>query len=125
MDEVMNVTVDTTVPENIDELSEEQKLDLFTKKYMTAFMKIREINELSKQLEDSLKDIKENLGVMMDKYGIKSVKNSLIGITRVGASSSVSLDTARLKKEDPELFEQIFKRFNKTTNKKAYTKIET
>ena len=123
--EIMSVEINKSLPQELDSMSTTEKLDYFTKQYTTVFMKIREMNEMKKQLEDSLNDIKESLGQMMEKYDIKSISNSLINISRVEASSSTTFDLAKLKKEDSELYTKLFERYHKTTNKKAYTKIVT
>ena len=120
-----DIIVDTTVPESISEEDELMRLAKFSDKYLPVFVKLRDLIEYEKELKEKIDKTKEELGTMMDRYDVKSVSNSIIRITRVSSSSSTSLDTGRLKKEDPELFEKIFKQYNKTVNKKAYTKIET
>lgn len=125
MDELLDIVIDTTVDSDIKDSDENTKLSLFDKKYLPVMLKIREMNDLKKDLDDKLTEIKESLGIMMDKYDIKSVKNSVIGITRVSSSTSISFDMTRFKKEEPKLYEELFNKYHKTSTKKAYTKIET
>lgn len=129
MEEIKSVldydfSIDTTV-EKLDDVDEDTRLQKLQEKYLPVFVKIRELNELKKDIDDKLDEIKKSLGEVMDGYNVKSLKNSVIRITRIDESTSTSFDTAKFKKNDPELYEVLLKKYNKTTNRKAYTKIET
>ena len=130
MEEMLPVTnydfhIDTNIEQIPPDTDEETRLKMLNDKYLPVLVKISELNELKKDIDDKLDEIKKSLGVVMDGYNVKSLKNSVIRITRVDATTSTSFDTAKLKKEDPELYEELFKKYNKTSNRSAYTKIET
>lgn len=118
------IVIDIEVSDEVSTLDEDKRMALFDEKYLPVFMKVKEMVEMKKELEEKLDEVKEALGIVMDKYEIKSVKNSFIGLTRIAPSTSISFDTAKFKKEDPELYETLFKKYNKKSNRKAYTKIE-
>jgi hypothetical protein len=56
----------------------------------------------------------------MESYDIKKFDNDLIKITYVEASSRTSVDSAKLKAQQPE----IYAKFSKTSAVKAFVKIE-
>ena len=130
MEEIRPVTdyefsIDTNIEQIPPDTDEETRLKMLNDKYLPVLVKISELNELKKDIDDKLDEIKKSLGVVMDGYNVKSLKNSVIRITRVDATTSTSFDTTKFKKDDPELYEELFKKYNKTSNRSAYTKIET
>ena len=122
---VTDITVDTDTPETVKDLDLNTRLGMFDKKYLSVLMKIRDLNEQKKELEDKLNEVKESIGVAMEKYDLQSISTSGIRITRIKPSTTISFDTSKLKKENPELFEELFNKYHKTSNRSAYTKIET
>jgi len=59
------------------------------------------------------------LEIEMDKQGLKKFETDNLIITKVLPTVSVGVDTARLKKERPEICEE----FTKTTERKGYIKL--
>jgi len=70
------------------------------------------ISDTKKQLEEREKAIKDVLLQHMSDAGADKWANDLIEVTRNGAYERTSIDSTRLKKEQPDLFE----RFKKVTN---------
>lgn len=64
--------------------------------------------------------IKEKLLAAMEAYGITKFENDAIKITYYAPSTTTSIDSTKLKKEQPD----IAKEYSKTSNKKSYIKIE-
>lgn len=62
--------------------------------------------------------MKEKLLEAMEKYGVTKFDNDIMKITYFAPSTSI--DSTRLKKEQPD----IAKEYSKTSNKKSYIKIE-
>lgn len=56
----------------------------------------------------------------MEAYGITKFENDAIKITYYAPSTTTSIDSTKLKKEQPD----IAKEYSKTSNKKSYIKIE-
>lgn len=130
MKEMLPVTsydfyIDTNIEQIPPDTDEDTRLKMLNDKYLPVLVKISELNELKKDIDDKLDEIKKSLGEVMDGYNVKSLKNSVIRITRIDETTSTSFDTTKFKKDDPELYEKLLKKYNKTTNRKAYTKIET
>lgn len=130
MEEMLSVTnydfhIDTNIEQIPPDTDEDTRLKMLNDKYLPVLVKISELNELKKDIDDKLDEIKKSLGKVMDGYNVKSLKNSVIRITRIDETTSTSFDTTKFKKDDPELYEKLLKKYTKTTNRKAYTKIET
>lgn len=130
MEEMLSVTnydfhIDTNIEQIPPDTDEDTRLKMLNDKYLPVLVKISELNELKKDIDDKLDEIKKSLGEVMDGYNVKSLKNSVIRITRIDETTSTSFDTTKFKKDDPELYEKLLKKYNKITNRKAYTKIET
>lgn len=130
MEEMLSVTnydfhIDTNIEQIPPDTDEDTRLKMLNDKYLPVLVKISELNELKKDIDDKLDEIKKSLGEVMDGYNVKSLKNSVIRITRIDETTSTSFDTKKFEKDDPELYEKLLKKYTKTTNRKAYTKIET
>lgn len=80
---------------------------------------LKALNDRVKQAEAQQNKYKAIILKAMEEQGIKSYKNDYIGITYVGATQSVGVDTEKLKREYPQVWEQCMK----LSNKKAYLKI--
>ena len=76
-----------------------------------ADLKYREIIKLKNFANELLKE---------EKYGVTKFDNDIMKITYFAPSTSTSIDSTRLKKEQPD----IAKEYSKTSNKKSYIKIE-
>lgn len=77
------------------------------------------MNESLKQAEQNAKAIREAIMKAMAENGVKTFENERMKITYVEPSQRSTIDSARLKKEDPELA----KRYEKTTTTKASLRI--
>lgn len=70
------------------------------------------------ELDEEYKKAKELLYKAMLENDVKSFKTDLITITRVDETVSVSLDSKKIKEEEPEIYEK----YKKQTIKKGYVK---
>lgn len=77
------------------------------------------INDMKKQLEEREKAIKDVLLQQMSDAGADKWANDLIEVTRKGAYERTSIDSTRLKKEQPDLFER-FKKVTKVAESITY-----
>lgn len=75
-----------------------------------------------KELAAKTKQLKADLEKAMDDYGIKSIDNHLLKITRVEASNSTSIDLKKLQEKEPKLYGELLEDYPKVTNRKAYVK---
>lgn len=80
---------------------------------------IKSIEEQKKQAEEQAKELRTALMEAMEKQGVKTFENDRIKITYVAPSTRQSVDSAKLKKEQPSIYEQYLK----TSEVKASLKI--
>lgn len=66
-----------------------------------------------------IKDKKEALFNFLEKFGINSLSTQNYTFSRVGESTRKSLDTTKLKEEEP----QIYEKYLKTSKVKSYLKV--
>ncbi|MFV1235859.1 hypothetical protein, partial [Klebsiella pneumoniae] len=68
------------------------ELITFENKYLQTFKNLADMTKQKKKIEADEKKLKGQLEKVMDEYGIKSIDNQFIKITRVKGSSSTSID---------------------------------
>ena len=82
--------------------------------------KITRLIKLKKQLDEQEKELKVTLTKAMEAYNVKSFENDMIKMTYVAPTTRSSIDSARLKKDHPDIVEQ----YTKTSNVAAFVKVE-
>lgn len=96
-----------------------EELKVFEEQYLSVMQNLAEAVKKKKKIEADEKKFKEQLGKVMDEYGIKSVDNQFLKIIRVaGSEGSQTVDLAKMEKEEPELYADLLKDYPKTTGAK-------
>lgn len=91
------------------------ELTAFEEKYLSTMQTLSKVTIQKKALEDAEKKAKGILEKMMDEYGIKSIDNKYLKITRVdGTADSVTVDVDKMQKEEPDLYEELLRDYPKT-----------
>jgi hypothetical protein len=85
-----------------------------------AIQKITDLIQRKKQMEDLEKELKAELLKAMEAFGVKSFENDLIKMTYVAPTTRSGLDSAKLKKDHPDIVAQ----YTKTSNVAAFVKVE-
>lgn len=98
----------------------EKSLKVFKDTNIDVINAISQISVAKKQIEEQEKTMKEKLLVAMEAYGVTKFENEAIKITYYASSIVTSIDSTKLKKEQPD----IAKKYSKTSSKKSYIKIE-
>lgn len=98
----------------------ETDLAAFETQYMTVFEQIKRVVESKKAMEAQEKELKDKLREAMEAHGIKSIDNRLVKITYIAPTTTVSIDSAKLKKRYPAIAEEC----SKSSPKAGYIKIE-
>lgn len=80
---------------------------------------ISDICVQKKKLEEQEKAMKESLQKAMEQYGVKKFENEVISVTYVAPTVRNSIDSAKLKKELPD----IAKKYNKQSKVSASVRI--
>ena len=84
-----------------------------------AIRKVTDLVIMKKQLEDQERRLKEQLTKAMETYGVKSFENDQIKLVYVAPTTRSTIDSAKLKKDHPDLAEQ----YSKTSNVSASVRI--
>lgn len=102
----------------------EKEVQVLEQQYLTVFQNLAHVTKHKKVLEDQEKEIKSQLEKLMDEYGIKSLENQFIKITRVDANpGKITIDVDKLLKEEPTLHAELLADYPKVSGvKKAYVK---
>lgn len=103
-----------------DAVFEGEALEVFKDKSAAVIQKISLLVKQKAEIEEAEKEMREQLQKAMETYGIKTFENDIIKITYVDASTRTSIDSTKLKAQQPK----IYAKFSKTSNVKAFVKIE-
>ncbi|MCU4843758.1 hypothetical protein OB992_07230 [Bacillus cereus] len=98
------------------------EVQAFENKYLAVMTAIAIHTKQEKNLKEQSEKLKAELEKAMDEHGITSIDNDLIKITRVGATTSTSLDITKLKAEEPDLYGELLGDYPKVSNRKAHVK---
>ena len=101
-----------------------EELQVFENQYLAVFQDLAEVTKQKKALEDQEKTTKAQLEKLMDEYGIKSLDNQFIKITRVAGSTSTSIDLKKLESKEPDLFNELLADYPKTVTRKASVRFD-
>ena len=102
---------------NIEQSDELVSLDQQVPEVIKA---ITDITVQKKKLEEQEALMRTKLLEAMEQYGVKAFENDVVKFTYVAPTEKKSIDSAKLKKEHPE----IASAYQKVTPVKAYVKIE-
>lgn len=89
-------------------------------KALPIMQTIKAIVLQKKELEAKEKAMKEKLKAAMEEFGVKSFDNDLLKVTYIAPTTKTSVDSAKLKKKYPAVFEEC----SKTSSVSAYIKVE-
>lgn len=86
-------------------------------KYLPVLIKIKEMEETKRDLEDKLKEIKKEIEVAMSEYNVTSVKTSFMNIIKTKDSESKSIDLKKLKEVEPDEYDKLLTKYPKITKR--------
>lgn len=98
---------------------EETSLATFESHAAAIIQTIANISAAKQELENQDKKMREQLEAAMEEYNIKSFENDLVKITYVDPTTRTSVDSAKLKKKYPAVYEEC----SKTSAVKASVRI--
>lgn len=111
---------DNAIEVKDDEYNEELAVEAFKRNQATIIRKITTLVKAKKELEEAEAELKGKLQEAMEIRGIKKFISEELSVTYVAPTTSTTLDSAKLKKKYPEIAAEC----SKTSNKRAYVKIE-
>lgn len=99
---------------------EKNEVVAFNSQYLSMMENLSNLSKQKKRLEDEEKKIKNVLKQCFDEYGIKSLDNEFIKITRVkGSEDSVTIDLKEFENNEPETYADILADYPKTVKGKS------
>ena len=102
-----------------DAFCEENQMVMFQSAVLTVTQTIANIAKEKARLEDEDKKMREELEKAMGAYGVTTFENEFVKITHVDPTTKTSVDSKKLKKELPDIYQQ----YSKTSDVKGYVKI--
>ncbi|MEH6940800.1 hypothetical protein [Bacillus sp. JJ722] len=100
------------------------ELQAFENKHMMLMANVAQHVQQEQLLKEKTKKLKEELGAAMDEFGVTSIDNEFVKITRVKGSTSTTLDATKLKNSEPKLFGELLGDYPKVTNRSASVTIK-
>lgn len=102
-----------------DAFTEETALVAMQNEAAEIISHIANLSVQKKQIEEQEKVLKSQLLEAMEKYGVKAFENDTVKFLYVAPTTQTRIDSAKLKKDMPDVAEK----YSKTTNVSAYVKI--
>ena len=99
---------------------EETGLATFQSQQLAVLQQIADLVTAKKQIEAQEKELKDKLKEAMERCSIKKFDSDILKITYIAATTATSIDSAKLKKNYPDIASEC----SKTSNKSAYIKVE-
>lgn len=93
----------------------DNSLELFQKESLQILNQLAESEKTYKELGTQRDNLKSQLLELMDKYDLNKWENDKFSVTYVKAGTTTSIDSAKVKKLYPEIFQEC----SKTSNRKA------
>ena len=101
-----------------------QAEEITSQEVVSSIEELKKLEDEKKELDKKIKSLKADLEAYFAEKGIKKAKVGEILATLTSSSSFKSLDTTKLKKEAPELYQELLEKFGKEIVRKASLKIK-
>lgn len=101
-------------------MNNNNEVQVFEQQHIQVFKQLADITKAKKQIEEQEKKVKADLEKAMDVYGIKSIDNQFLKITRVKGSTLTSVDLKVMEEKEPKLYAELLEDYQKVTTKKSY-----
>lgn len=96
------------------------KVPGFPKETIKALMHLQDLEVAAKKIETEQKALKEELLKAMEEHGIKKWDNDVMTVTYTAPTTRVSVDSTKLKKSYPQVFDEC----QKVSNVKSSIRIK-
>lgn len=107
-------------PDCADRISDENNLVTMQNEAAVIIKGIADLTIQKKKIEDQEKTMREQLKAAMEKYGIKFFDTPEVKFTYIAPTTRTTIDSAKLKKELPD----VAAKYSKTSPVSASVKIE-
>lgn len=99
------------------------EIEHFNSAALDVMRNIATLATQKKDIEAQDKAMRDELLSLCEEYGVESIDNEYVKITKVKGSSSVSIDLKKLESKEPELYGELLEDYPKKTERKAYLRI--
>ena len=96
---------------------------IFGAEYQHLFREMALLEDEAKDIKKRQEEARETILRAMEKHNIKSFENDYLKVTYVSESESWSVDWKAFEFEEPEMYEDIARKFTKKRYRKAYVKV--
>lgn len=103
----------------MEDVSEETGLTVFSHGQGAVVRQIADLIQRRKQLEAREDALKEQLKAAMELCNIKKYSNDILSITYVAATTQTKVNSAKLKEQYPDIYDEC----SKTSPVSAYVKV--
>lgn len=93
---------------------------MLPKEIMPVLIQLQDLEIQAAKIEEVKKKLKEDLLKAMEKHGVKKWDNEVMTITYTAPTTRTSIDSAKLKKDLPDVFNE----YSKTSNVKSSIRIK-
>lgn len=100
-----------------------EEVTTFESAAMGDMLSYATLDQTVKQLTQQRDEIKASLLESMSDYGIKSIDNDVVKITRVEPSQSTSVDLKKFEEKEPVEYAQLLEDYTKVTVRKGSIRI--
>lgn len=119
-EEIVELELDVLNPNvGCEEAEEQQEVMILEQQCPDVIKAITDICTQKKLLEEQEKQMRVKLQEAMEQYGVKSFENDVVKFTYVAPTTKTSIDSAKLKKDHPD----IAKQYSKTSPVSASVRI--
>lgn len=86
----------------------EDEIKVFNEQYLVAMQSLANLTKQKKAIEEQEKNVKGQIEKVFEEYGIKSLDNEVLKITRVAAGKdSITIDLKEFEEKEPETYAEI------------------
>lgn len=105
-------------------LFSETKEEIENDEILFSVEKLKELEAQKKEIETQIKAIKADLEAFFKEKGLNKTKVGDFVVSISADSSYVTIDTTKLKKEAPKIYDDLIAKFGKTITRKGSLKIK-
>lgn len=106
-------------PDCEDAFNEETAVTTMQTEAAAIIKAVADLTLKKKEIEEQEKEMRVQLMAAMEKYGVKSFENDVVKFTYIAPTTRTSIDSAKLKKDLPDVAEK----YSKTSKVSASVKI--